>query len=292
MDNIRKSYYSNNKLVATIFWERIMRSVRLIVLLVLLVSAISPIRADVLVLVHGYMGSALSWETSGINALLEANGWPRGGVLAGPQLIPAAAKAAANRSYAVELPSLAPMLVQADQLQVMLQQISRMHPAEDLIIAAHSAGGVVARLVLARGGGANVKALITLASPHLGTMRAEQALDATDTPWPFCLVEDFFSNGAYRTVKSSRGVLLDLTPAYPGTLLYWLNAQPHPQIAYYSIVTAGPVGLGDELVPAFSQDMNNAAALNGRSEVVTVGGGHSLNPQVGLVLAGILQRIE
>jgi len=260
--------------------------------MVLLLAASNPVRAEVLVLVHGYMSGAFSWEASGINALLETNGWSRGGILAGPQLIPTGGAATVNRSYAVELPSLAPMLVQADQLQAMLQQISLMHPNEKLIVAAHSAGGVVARLALTRGGGTNVKALITVASPHLGTMRAEQALDATDTPWPFCLVENFFSNGAYRTVKSSRGALLDLTPAYPGTLLHWLNLQPHPQIAYYSIVTAGPVGLGDELVPAFSQDMNNVPALSGRSEVVTLIGGHSLNPQIGFALAGILQQIE
>ena len=96
--------------------------------------------------------------------------------------------------------------------------------------------------------------------------------------------------GSYRAVKSSRGALLDLTPAYPGSLLHWLNAQPHPQIAYYSIVTPGPVGMGDELVPVFSQDMNNVPVLNGRSKTIAVPGGHSLNPQVGIALIEILAQ--
>lgn len=265
---------------------------RLMLSLLLFAGAAGAARADVLVLIHGYMGSALSWETSGINALLEENGWHRSGVLAGPQFVAGAGTASGNRSYAVEIPSLAPLMVQADHLQAMLQRINAMHPGEPLIIAAHSAGGVAARLVLIRTGVADVKALITIASPHLGTARAEQALDATDTPWPFCLVENFFSNGRYRAVKSSRGALIDLTPAYPGSLLYWLNAQPHPQIAYWSIVTPGPAGLGDELVPAFSQDMNNVPALKGRSKVVAVASGHALNPQVGYALIGILAQLQ
>jgi triacylglycerol lipase len=264
----------------------------LIIALLLFVGVPFSARADVLILIHGYMGSAVSWEASGINAILEINGWRRGGILAGPQLIASGSGAPGNRSYSVELPSFAPMMVQADQLQAMLQRINTMHPGESLIIVAHSAGGVVARLVLARAGVSDVKALITVASPHLGTARAVQALNATDTPWPFCLVENFFSNGSYRAVKSSRGALIDLAPATPGSLLYWLNAQPHPQIAYYSIVTPGPVGLGDELVPVFSQDMNNVPALQGKSKVVAVPGGHSLNPEVGIALVDTLAQIK
>jgi len=268
-----------------------MKAANSLFLLLLLLTTTVSARADVLILVHGYMGSAVSWERSGINALLEANGWRRSGILAGPQLI-VAGGASENKSYAVELPSLAPVMVQADHLQAMLRRVSALHPGESLIIAAHSAGGVVARMVLARAGAPQAKALITVASPHLGTARAVQALEATDTPWPFWLVENFFSNGAYRAVKSSRGVLIDLTPAIPGTLLHWLNTQPHPEIAYYSIVTPGPVGLGDELVPVFSQDMNNVPALQGKSDAVAVVGGHALNPQVGIALTEILARID
>ena len=269
-----------------------MKRISLVLALLLYMMAPFSAHADLLILVHGYMGSALSWEASGINAILESSGWRRGGLLAEPQMIAGGSGDVRKISYAVELPSLAPMLVQADQLQVQLAQISATHPGERLIIVAHSAGGVVARLVLVRGGAPGATALITVASPHLGTLRAAQALDATDTPWPFCLVENFFSNGSYRAVKRSRGALMDLSPAYPGSLLYWLNGQPHPDIAYYSIVTPGPAGLGDELVPAFSEDMNNLPALHGKSQLVAVAGGHSLNPQVGMALTAILAHLE
>ncbi len=123
---------------------------------VLLISMVTlSVKADVLVLVHGYLGSAHSWETSGVNAVLNANGWPRTGMLAagpgGVQMLPAAVTAkGGNAVYAVELPSLAPMMIQADYLQAMLQQVSVHHPGEETHIAAHSAGGVVARIVLVR----------------------------------------------------------------------------------------------------------------------------------------------
>lgn len=46
-----------------------------------LFSGSAPLQADVAVLVHGYLGSASSWESSGVNAVLVANGWKRAGVL-------------------------------------------------------------------------------------------------------------------------------------------------------------------------------------------------------------------
>ncbi len=249
-------------------------------------------RADVLVLVHGYLGGAASWEASGINGMLQANGWHRAGVLPGGALLTPAVEPEGNRAYSVQLPSLAPMMIQADHLQAMLQEVSAMNPGQPVIIAAHSAGGVVARIVLARGGVQDAKALITIASPHLGTTRAIQALDATDTPWPFCIVRNFFSNGAYRAIKNSRGALLDLTPASPGSLLFWLNGQPHPDIGYHSIISTGPQGIGDELVPLFSQDMNNVPALRGRSAVTTVVNGHGLDPQDGHALILALNSLD
>ena len=247
-----------------------------------------PACADVLVLVHGYMGSAASWEDSGINDVLEANGWARAGKLAGAQSISEQGIEAKNKVYAVELPSLAPMMVQADYLRGALQQITARHPDEPLFLVAHSAGGVVARVALVRGGVPNAKALITIASPHLGTLRAVQALDATDDSAPVSFVKGLFGGATYRKVKASRGALLDLTPAHPGNLLFWLNQQPHPDIRYVSILRTGPVGLGDELVPVFSQDMNNVPALHGRSERIPAYAGHALLPQDGEMLVQLL----
>ena len=116
-----------------------------------------------------------------------------------------------------------------------------------------------------------MKALITIASPHLGTSRAEQALDATDIPFPISMVTDFFGGDAYHTAMRSRSLYVDLVRPQPGTLLYWLNAQAHPDIKYFSIVR-GPsqAGWGDYIVPTYSQDMNNVLALQGRSSLVNV----------------------
>ena len=44
----------------------------------------------------------------------------------------------------------------------------------------------------------------------------------------------------------------------------------------------------DELVPAYSQDLNNVPALQGRAKVLVTTAGHSLTPQDGVLLAGIL----
>ena len=50
------------------------------------------------------------------------------------------------------------------------------YPAEPLYLAGHSAGGVVARVVLLGANPFRVAALVTIASPHLGTVRAAQGL--------------------------------------------------------------------------------------------------------------------
>ncbi len=260
---------------------------RMLALCLILLSSLGA-RADVLVLIHGYMGSAASWEASGVSSALAANGWAPAGVQAGPRFLPGPGVEAGDKFYTVELPSLAPLTIQADQLQAELQQIAARHPGEPLILAAHSAGGVVARIVLVRGGVPNARALVTIASPHLGTIRALEALDATDDSGPIGWFKDFFGGGLYHAVKASWGALLDLTPAAPGNLLFWLNQQPHPDIRYVSILRTGPVGLGDELVAVFSQDMNNVPVLRGRSERITSYAGHALLPQDGEMLARLL----
>ncbi|MET0052124.1 MAG: alpha/beta fold hydrolase [Candidatus Thiodiazotropha sp.] len=248
-------------------------------------------RADVAVLVHGYLGSASSWERSGIAAVLSQQGWQPAGVFTPGGLIPLQGAQSDNRFYTVELPSQAPIGVQARILSGMLQTIERRQPDEPLILVGHSAGGVVARMALVEGGAPGTKALITLASPHLGTLRAVEALDETDDPFPICLIKDFFAGDLYDVVRDSWGVLLDLTPERPGNLLFWLNRQAHPDVQYISVVRSGPVGMGDELVPAYSQDMNHVAALQGRSETRVTPVSHSLNPMDGSLLAEILNSL-
>ncbi len=266
----------------------------LIALLLLLAGTAGPVvRADVLLLVHGYLGGAYSWDNSGISTVLQQRGWQRAGVYvadpAGVRLVPAAGSKAANRFYTADLDSEAPMRIQVTQLQRILSAVEQANPGEPLVIVGHSAGGVAARAALVLGSGRNVRTLITIASPHLGTVRAEQALDATDIPFPFSMVTDFFGGRTYDIAKRSRSLYFDLVRPRPGTFLYWLNAQPHPDIRYISVVRSGAgAGWGDYVVPAYSQDMNNVPVLHGKSSMVTISAGHGLTPADGKVILDTL----
>lgn len=257
-------------------------------LLILLLSLPIVTQADVAVLVHGYLGSAHSWESSGVSPALERQGWRRAGVLTPRGLVPTRGRVEGNSFYTVELPSMAPVALQADLLTRMIGALEQRHPDEPVILVGHSAGGVVARMALVRGGIRQPKALITIASPHLGTLRAVEALEETDDPFPVSVVKEIFAGELYGVVRDSWQVLLDLTPEQPGNLLFWLNRQPHPDIAYVSVVRPGPIGAGDELVPAFSQDMNHVQALKERSRVITTPVSHVLQPADGKLLAELL----
>ncbi|MEW8624831.1 MAG: hypothetical protein AB2551_03670 [Candidatus Thiodiazotropha sp.] len=248
-------------------------------------------KADVAVLVHGYLGNAASWERSGVTNLLHRQGWQAAGVLTPRGLLPLPGAEAENKFYTVELPSMAPIAAQSGILNGMLTAVARNHPDESLVLVGHSAGGVVARMTLVMGEIPQARALITIASPHLGTGRAVQALDETDDVFPISMVKSFFVGDIYDVVRDSWGVLLDLTPEHPGSLLFWLNRQPHPEIEYVSVIRPGPVGMGDEVVPAFSQDMNNIPVLKGRVKSRHTTLSHSLHPVDGEVLADIMSSL-
>jgi pimeloyl-ACP methyl ester carboxylesterase len=263
---------------------------RLILSLLLSLSSL-PLSADVAVLIHGYLGSAYSWQHSGVNAALVSHGWQAAGIITPRGILPAPIDRTGNKFYSVELPSMGPVGMQAEILRNMLSLVAQQHPGEPLILVGHSAGGVVARMALVQGGISEPKALITIASPHLGTLRALEALDETDDAFPLSIVKEFFVGEIYDVLRDSWAVLLDLVPEWPGNLLYWLNRQPHPSIRYVSIVRTGPVGMGDELVPAFSQDMNNIQALNGKSETRLFSVNHALHPLDGNLLATIMSEL-
>jgi len=270
--------------------------INFIIFLFISITSINA-RADVLVLVHGYLASADSWEVTGINNLLDANGWKRGGLISSapatvaPVLV-GPGNDAANKVYVVDLPAEAPIIVQTDQFLAMLATIQALHPDDSLVIVGHSAGGIVARTALVRGNIQNVKALITIASPHVGTTLANRAIDATDESGLFGGLKSFFGGSGYDTLRRSRGLLFDLAHPYPGSLLYWLNAQQHPDIKYVSIVRLDPVGFaGDELVPGYSQDMNNIPAMQGKSSVIITPAGHTLVTQDGTTLLQILNEL-
>jgi pimeloyl-ACP methyl ester carboxylesterase len=195
--------------------------------------------------------------------------------------------------YLVDLPSLAPVAVQADWLAAYLQDLQTRQPGP-LTLVGHSAGGVVARMALVRHRLPQVTRLITIAAPHLGTWRASQALDAIDDSGFFGIarrweVKRRIGSPLYHTLKASRGLLHDLTPPHPGSLLFWLNAQPHPDIEYISIIRTGsPYAPGDRVVPPFSQDMRLVPAIGRRARAYTTPQGHMLSPKDGLLIAALL----
>ena len=260
-----------------------------------------PVSAGrILVLVHGYLGDSASWQQSGVLPVLEQAGWKLAGnwqsTPSGVRLKPAGPPAGEFAIYTVDLPSTAPLMEQARFLGGMLGAIAQRHPTDSVDLIGHSAGGVVARLALVNYGAGTVTRLITIAAPHLGTERASEALDATDDRGLFGGIKRWFvkrkvGDDLYRTVQSSRGVLVDLSPPVPGNLLHWLNGRQHPDIVYVAVVRGAAYGLpGDQVVPAPSQDLRRVPALNGRAGIRVVGGDHQLSLQDGLLLSELVSR--
>lgn len=254
--------------------------------------------AEITVLAHGYLSDSGIWEVSGVNNNLRHDGWQYagnlgyspGGLLATTKVL----KGAEKRFYTVQLPALAPAAIQASWLNAALQYLAGRYPDEPINLVGHSAGGVVARLSLVQYGVGNVKRLVTIAAPHLGTDKAIQALDASDDSGFFgfikeAFVKDAIGSNLYNTLQHSRGILVDLTPPAPGSMLFWLNAQQHPDIEYISIVRSAGFNIaGDIAVPPVSQDMNRVPALAGKSRLHIVLQGHELTPHDGKLLADIL----
>ena len=234
------------------------------------------------VLVHGYLGDGSSWRFGGIVAALQAAGFQDGGNWFPQSPPPISHYKSKNYVYTVTLPSEAPLPIQAQWLDFYLHAIQHRHLNNDLILVGHSAGGVVARLVMVSSN-LPIQGLITIASPHLGTDKAELGAQLSNSPWSW--VAPFFG---LDTINRSEGLYWDLVREYPATPLFWLNRQPHPKKAFYaSIIRIGD----DDWVPPYSQDMNNVPALQGRSLTITTGGTHSLHPADGPLLVSLLDHL-
>ena len=254
-------------------------------LTLLLVGFLSlPSHADILVEVHGYLGSSRSWDDSGINDELAKGGWHIAGLLRSTRAGIVLRKNIyfdenkyKNRIYNVDLPSQAPLWVQSDQLIEMLKWIAKTFPKQNIHIVGHSAGGVVARVSILNKQVKNVKTLITIASPHLGTSRALEALDFSNNMFFVNQIKDVFTGGLNSTLRNSRGLLIDLLPPKYGQTLTIINNKPHPDIRYVSVIRTQQGGLtGDILVPGFSQDMNAVKGIKHQSEVIYTPTGHVL----------------
>ncbi len=252
-------------------------------------------RADVMVLVHGWAANEDTWVRSGVASVLVRNAWHDAGVLTttpdGVRHFPGYPSAESDkRFYRVQLPSTAPLLLQASHLTAELVFIQKRHPKDDLIVVGHSAGGVIARLALIRPEFVRTKSLVTIASPHLGTPRAFDGLHVVGGKPFFCpgpgvdFLKSVFGGRQYQYLKDSHGAMLDLTPAGGGNLIDWLNQQPHPDIQYHSIVRANT----DDVVPTASQDLNSVPTLRKRAKVYPTRTLHGLNPADGELLLEIL----
>lgn len=247
----------------------------------------APLRADVLVLVHGYLSVGHTWRDSGIAAALVHNGWRDAGLLT-PVGIPPQVKAvkSANTFYTAELPSEAPLLLQADQLAAYLLEVQKLHGSERLIVTGHSAGGVVTRAAMVRHAALRVDTLITIAAPHLGTDKAELGLAAGNSPLAW--IAPFIGAD---TINRSQHLYADLVREAPGTLLFWLNRQPHPEAEYISVVREGESSFfGSTAVPPYSQHLELVPALRGRAHSIPSAAGHGLHPLDGGLLLQLLAQ--
>jgi len=256
-----------------------------------------PARADVLLLVHGYKGNVMSWERGGVTPVLQHFGWKRAAVLlAAPNglvPIPMQWAKADNKVVFLQLNSELRLHTQAQVVTGALRWINDNYPAEPIIVAGHSLGGVASRLSLVRDGAQNVKALITIASPHLGTALAYRGLDEVDDPWPLRFLKSMFGGETYDTLRRSRGLLHDIVPEVPGKILHWLNTRKHPPIKYFSIVRTTMNGaLGDPIVPGHSQDMTNVKPIGKHNTRIIQGFTHWLNVLDGYALVNILEQLE
>jgi pimeloyl-ACP methyl ester carboxylesterase len=243
--------------------------------------------ADVVVLVHGFLSNAGTWHQNGITQQLEHAGWPVAGYYGryGAQHYPTP-RSSQHRVILVDLPHKAPIPIQANWLSGYLQQIASRYPNEALIIVGHSAGGIVARASLVQHHPIPIRALISIASPHLGTPQAEQGLRKTDDSLAFRLIKTITVGKLYSTARDSRSLLVNLLPPTQGSFLYWLNQQQHPAIDYFAIVRSA-----DKIVPPVSQNMKNIPALRSYSRVHLTPPGHFLRPSDGRILVTLLQSL-
>lgn len=270
-------------------------------LLLCLTFLTQPLHADVLVLIHGYMGSPLSWEQSHVNDILAQDGWQRGGLIIPDtdEYYPDPQQSGdlgqiKNVSFVMDMPWMRPLVEQADYLDTGMQRIMSLRPNEPITLIGHSAGALAARLWLVEHNPKQVKRFISIAAPNLGTTRAYDALDVTSPLFgPVDAIRNLFGGKVYNTVRRSRPLVNDFTPPSKRNpnILYWLNQQPHPDIKYFAIVREDRRGKDkDWLISADSQDLNNVPALQGKVDTYIVPQRHSLHPEDGYLLRSILSQ--
>ena len=246
--------------------------------------------ADTVLLLHGYLGSSYEWQRSNIVEQLDDVGWLNAGVLHINKNRVMASNEKHNhtrRLYSLELASEKAIDAQVKQLDQYIEYVRHWHTDEQIILIGHSAGGVVARSYMVNKPNADLIALVTIASPHLGTKNAELAQSVSEN-----LLVWVDELPGIEKIYRSQGLFFDLMPNRSDNLIGWLNHQPHPQAEYYSIVRQETDdAMQDFVVPSWSQDMNEVYALRGRSKTYTIKSMHSLTYKDGEIVKKILMDL-
>ena len=262
------------------------------VLAVLLACAQPAAHAETLLFVHGHLGGAQNWRSTGITARVAAAGWHDAGTLSlrsGRITHRGAHGSAAQRFFTLQLDGQTELQRQAASLSRYVAWVRARYPRTPVILIGHSAGGLVARLYMVQNPAANVAALITIATPHLGTPFAQvgELVERTPLMWLAPLM-------GVTELRGALGLYRDLAVEQPGNFLYALNRRPHPPARYISVVreaaASGPVG--DLLVPVWSQDMRSVEALRGQARTLRNTGTHALSATDGPVLIRLLQWLQ
>ena len=261
-------------------------------LFILLFTMNSSVLAQSILLVHGYNSDASSWRRSGVTAFLQRDGWIDAGVLdMRPQGVfyygiePNSSK----RTYTVNLPSEAPIELQATILSYYVNFVKKQHPKDKIYMIGHSAGGIAARYMMVRWPQLGINTLITIASPHLGSQTAKLGTIIGNSPLSF-----FAPFMGASTINRSQTLYHELSPENPGNLLGWLNRTPHPKANYISIIhsTAPNPAAGDSVIKGWRQDMNFVPALRGTAKSFVLPSDHALTPKDGIALVQILRSLS
>ena len=258
----------------------------------LLVLAPQIVFADTVLLVPGYLGSAHSWRGTGITYGLQRFGWLDAGHLTtGPRNVmgPRRLISGPKRFYTIDIPTEAPIIIQADLIARYIALAQRRHPKERLILVGHSAGGVASRLAIVRNGKLKIHALLTIASPHLGSRMADYGRSVANSPLSW-----FAPLMGANTINRSRTLYRDLGREGPHNILGWLNRTPHPKAIYISVIrtTNGNPAQGDKISIGWRQDMNMVPALRGRAKTYSSLGAHGLRPADAALINAILSRLK
>ena len=261
--------------------------------LIWVLATLTPgaVLADTLLLVPGYLGSAQSWRGNHIPYGLSRAGWLDAGHLSlGPRgtFIPRRKVQGKKRSYTLDIPTEAPLVVQADLIASYVALAQKRHAGERVILVGHSAGGVASRLAMVRYPTLKVYGLLTIASPHLGSGMADLGRSVSNSPLSW-----FAPFMGANTINRSRALYHDLGQEGPHNLLGWLNRAAHPTAHYISVIRTkdGNVASGDSMTVGWRQNMNFVPALRGRARTFGSMGNHALRPADSGLIAQILAHL-